>query len=205
MNRLLPLLGAAALLVAAPALAQYVYIDVNNDQVCNTSDVITDQTTSIDIWIDTDSNGDGSPATCIDGQGTPLNMLSYEFILHSRGNVSYGAYTNAISSFGTPFGEGSDGNDYHNGFGGGGAIELPGLHKLGTLVITVSPGTTPIIAAVPSNPNTAAWSTSFGSECPGQDVDFTIRLGAEFTSSCGPGAPTPVRATTWGAIKKIYK
>ena len=195
MKRMLLLLGAAAMLVAAPAFAQYVYLDTNGDMVCDASDVLTDASTSIDVWFDT----------------TPCNIFSYEFILSSNGNVTFGAYTNLMGTFTTPFGVASGGNDYRNGFGG--TVALPaGPYKVGTVAITVAPGTTPIVSVGISSSLSAGYYTAFGSECVGQDFDNTIKLGTmvgpgmgDFTSACGTAAPTPVRSTTWGAIKNIYR
>jgi len=205
MKRFILLLGVAAAVASAPASAQYIYIDANNDGVCTGAEAVSDQTTSIDIWLDTDSNQDGSTATCAIDPPTPLNMLSYEFIIHSRGNVTYGPWTNNIASFTTLLDSTFVGNDFHYARGGGGATEVPGLYKLGTLQITVAPGTTPAISLVPASTDFGVWMTSFGSECPGNDMIYSIRLGGEFTGVCGPGAPTPVRTTTWGAIKNMYK
>lgn len=192
MKRLLLLLGAAALLVAAPAFAQKVYLDTNGDGMCTTADVLTDAVTSVDVWFDTSFGG----GTC--------NMLSYEFILSSNGNVTYGAYTNMIPSFTTPFGAASGGNDYHNGFGGTTPLAA-GMYKVGTLAITVAPGTTPVINVVPATSLSGNYFTAFGSECPGNDFDNTLKLGSDFMDACGTTPGTPVRTTTWGAIKNIYK
>jgi hypothetical protein len=197
MKRLLLLLGAAAMLVAAPAFAQSVFLDTAPfDGVCNSSDVLSDASTSVDVWIDT----------------TPCDIFSYEFILSSNGNVTYGAFTNLMGTFTTPFGVASGGNDYHNGFGG--TIPLvAGPYKVGSVAITVAPGTTPVISVAASSTLSASFFTAFGSQsCNGQDFDNTIKLGAsvgpgmgDFTSACGTAAPTPIRSTTWGAIKNIYR
>jgi hypothetical protein len=201
MKRLLLLLGAAALLVAAPAFAQYVYLDSNGDGTCTTADVLTDASTWVDVWMVTNANRDGSPATC----SGPLTILSYEFILSSDGNVTYTGYTNEIAAFTTAFGAASGGNDYRNGFGG--AAPLPaGAYKLGRVAITVAPGTFPVISPASSTTLSASYFTAFGSECPGSEFDNTIKLGSDFMDLC---ATYPfgidVKATTWGAIKNIYR
>jgi hypothetical protein len=202
MKRLLLLLGAAALLVAAPAFAQYVYLDSNGDGVCTTSDVLTDASTFVDVWMVTNANRDGSTATC----SAPLTMLSYEFILSSNGNVTYTGYTNALAGlFDTPFGAASGGNDYRNGFGGIAPLAA-GARKVGRVAITVNPGTFPVISPAASTTLNAGYFTAFGSECPGLEFDNTIKLGSDFMDLCGT---TPfgiaVKATTWGAIKNIYR
>jgi hypothetical protein len=196
MKRLLLLLGAAAMLVAAPVLAQQVFLDTDGNGTCDASDVLTDASTSIDVWFDT----------------TPCNIFSYEFILSSNGNVTYGAYTNHMATFTTAFGAASGGNDYRNGFGG--TVPLAaGPYKVGTVAITVAPGTTPIVSVGVSTSLSGGYFTAFGSEsCVGEDFDNTIKLGTsigpgmgDFTAACGTAAPTPIRSTTWGAIKNIYR
>jgi hypothetical protein len=214
MQRLLLLLGTVALLVAAPAFAQYVFIDVDGDGDCDVNDVLNDTVTSIDIWIDTNHNAGGSTAVCGDGT-SPLNIFSYSLILRSRGNVTWGAYTNLIPAFTVhfPLAGSSNATDYYDGFGGVLADTLAaGPHKVGRLGITVAPGTTPLISPVASSPLDAGFFTAFGSECPGSEFDNTLKLGVlavngfgDFPVACGPGAPTATRATTWGVIKKLYR
>ena len=203
MKRLLLLLGAAALLVAAPAFAQYVYLDTNGDGVCNSSDALSDVSNSIDIWFDTDTNKDGTPAVCSDGM-TEMSIFSYEFILSSNGSVTYGAYTNLMPTMTIPFGMTSGGNDYHNGFGGTTNL-APGTYKVGTIAVTVAPGTNPIVSLAATTSLDANFFTAFGSFCPSPRFDSTIILGLDFMDPCGTAATTPVRSTTWGAIKNLYK
>ena len=118
MKRFLLLLGVAALLVAAPAFAQYVYFDTNGDGVCNSSDVLTSSNTSVDIYFDTNHDGSGNPTTCPTGEA--LSILSYEFIGHvsGSGTVTFGAFTNLQAGMTTNLGTGSNSTDYHTGFGG---------------------------------------------------------------------------------------
>ena len=100
--------------------------------------------------------------------------------------------------------DGNEYSDYHNGFGGT-TILAPGKYKVASLAITVAPGKTPVLAPVHTSPLDANFYTAFGSTCPGNSFDSTLKLGDEFGDSCGPGAPTATRATTWGAIKTIYR
>ena len=217
MKRLLPLLAAIALLVAAPALAQYVFVDVNGDGVCNASDVLSSSVTSVDIYFDTSVNRNGDPVLCAQDATQPDSIFSYEFILRQyggAGDVAYGVYTNLVPEFTTHFGTASDQFDFHTGYGGPGGPTgtlREGKYKVGTLMITVAPSTTPVLSPVSVSPLDANFFTAFGSPCFGADFDNTVKLGplagaapGDFTDACGPGAPTPNRATTWGAIKKIY-
>jgi hypothetical protein len=99
-------------------------------------------------------------------------------------------------------------SDYWIGFGGLTA-NPPGLYKLGTLAITVT--NTPQLSIVGSTTLNAVSNTSFGSQCIGNDGDNTMKLVGttngigDWTNVCGTAAPTPVRVTTWGAIKNLYK
>ncbi|MGE5176148.1 MAG: hypothetical protein ACM3JJ_07190, partial [Hyphomicrobiales bacterium] len=56
----LPLLFLAVLATATPATAQYVYVDTNGDGICDSNDALSYGTWTIDVWIDTARNGDGS-------------------------------------------------------------------------------------------------------------------------------------------------
>ncbi len=211
MKRFLLLLGAVAILVAAPAFAQYVYLDVNGDGVCNGNDILNSTITSVDVWFDTNHDAAGNPTTC--PSGDPLSIFSYEFILHQvgSGTVAYGAMTNDFPTATVNLGLGSNSTDYHNGFGGT-TIEPPGKYKVATLAITVTG--LPQLQVVPETSLSGTFLTAFGSSCPGLDFDGTIKLGpnpggttgpGDFTSACGTAPSTPVRTTTWGAIKNLYK
>lgn len=219
MKRLLLLLGAAALLVAAPAMAQYVWLDTNADGVCTSADVLTSSTTAVDIYFDPNHNAAGDLLTCPQDPSSPLDMISYEFILHASGSgtVTYGTYTDNAHNvvpggFATAFGETKGGADYHNGFGGNNTTPWNGGPiKVGTLTLTVTG--TPVLSVAESTPLNPVFYTAFGSECFGVDFDDTIKLGSaaevtagtrDFSDNCGTTASTPVRATTWGQIKSMY-
>lgn len=211
MKRFLLLLGVAALLVAAPAFAQYMYLDVNGDQVCNSSDALTSSVTSVDVWLNTNHNADGSLATCSDGT-SQMTINSYEFILHASGTgtVTFGTYANNQAGMATQVGPAGSGGttDYWIGFGGP-SPNPAGLYKLGTLAITVTG--TPQLSIVGTTSIMPVANTSFGSQCPGADFDNTLKLvgtingTGDWSNVCGTAAPTPVKVTTWGAIKNLYK
>ena len=211
MKRFLLLLGAVAILVAAPAFAQFVYLDTNGDGICNSSDVLTSANTSVDVWFDTNHDALGNPSTCPTGEA--LSIFSYEFILHQvgPGTVTYGALTNLQAAMTVNLGLGSNSTDYHNGFGGT-TIMPPGKYKVATLAITVT--SLPQLQLAAATSLNGTYLTAFGSECPGLDFDGTLKLGpnpagatgpGDFTSACGTATGTPVKTTTWGAIKNMYK
>ena len=211
MKRSLPALAAAAMLVAAPAFAQFVFFDVNGDGTCTSSDVLTSANTSVDVWFDTEHDSLGNTVTCPTGEA--LSIFSYEFIAHASGTgtVTYGALTNLKAAMTVNLGLGSNSTDYHNGFGGT-TIMTPGKYKVATLAITVTG--TPKLSLAPSTSLNGTYLTAFGSECPGLDFDGTMKLGpdpggaagpGDFTNHCDTSLPTPVSRTTWGVIKRMYR
>src|SRR6185295_2294350 len=77
----------ALMLLAPPAAAQYMYLDSNGNGIHDANDRMNKSTpTPVDIWLDTDSNRDGSAGPCEFGSG-PLDMSHYEFVLHSVGGT----------------------------------------------------------------------------------------------------------------------
>ncbi len=174
-----------ALLVATPASAQYVFLDVNGDGACDTTDVLTPATTSVDVWFVTNAGRDGSPIACADTH-YPMTFYSYEFILRALGSgtVTYGAYANLMPTMTTqvgPLGAGGSA-DYFTGFGGYTYL-APGAYRVGTLGVTVTGSPKLTFTTFTLMDETAI--TAFGSQCPGLDFDQTIQLGVDFTDACG--------------------
>jgi len=86
MKHCLLLLGViAALAIGAPAYSQYIYMDLNGDQVCTSADALTSSITAVDVWLDTNHNKDGTTATCVD-PSKPLDIFSYGVLIHSQGS-----------------------------------------------------------------------------------------------------------------------
>jgi len=175
---------SVALVLAPPATAQYLYLDSNGDGAHTAADVVSPTgSTTVDVWLDTNHNRDGSTATCVTGDGE-LTINSYEFILKAQhGTVTWGSFTNLMSAFTVNLGLASSGTDYHNGFGGG-TILSPGLYHLATLTITPTTGTPNIVVASSTSLN-GGYLTSFGSQCSGNDFDNTMKLGSEWTDVDG--------------------
>jgi hypothetical protein len=159
--------------------AQYLYLDANGDGVHTASDALSPGApTTIDVWIDTDSNRDGSPAVCPSGDGD-LTINSYEVILRAaNGTVAWGSFTNLQPDFVTSFGQSSSTTDLYAGFGGG-VILPPGLYHLATLQVSIASGT-PSLAVGSSTPLGSTFLTSFGSRCSGNDLDNTLKLGSDW-------------------------
>lgn len=201
MKHSLLLVAVVALVAfAAPAHSQYMFIDTNNDGVCDSNDTLTPSSTSVDIWLKTNMNKDGSPATCA-VSSAQLTINSYEFFVRSTGSMTLGAWSDAMSYPGS-FGDFTAGTDAYHGRSG--PQLAPGTYKLGSLAISgVSAGATlSIVAASSVNP---PGYTSFGSLCEGNDLDNTMKLGSDWNDVCGTASPTPITSTTWGHIKSIYK
>ena len=84
-NCLLLCVAVLALAVGVPASAQYMYLDENGDGVCTSDDIIDNTTTSVDVWLSTNKNGDGSDAFCATGEA--ISIFSYTFILRVEGSA----------------------------------------------------------------------------------------------------------------------
>jgi len=87
MKRSLLLLGViAALAIGAPAYSQYIFMDVNGDGACTSADILTSSTTTVDVWLNTNHNKDGTTVTCDSNPTQPLDMFSYSLLF--RRNVT---------------------------------------------------------------------------------------------------------------------
>lgn len=95
----------SALLVGSVAQAQTLYLDSNGDglnwyiELGNGNnalpDCVTEQTTSIDVYLVTDRNPDGSVVACASSTG-PLNFSSYQVILRHDGQVVVNGWTDNV-------------------------------------------------------------------------------------------------------------
>ena len=207
MKRLLPLLGVAALLVAAPAFAQYVFLDTDSTGTCTSSDVLTSANTAVDIWYDSSHNANGSTATCPQDGSATMSFNSYQIILHAAGSgsVTYNAFTD-FTGFDLHLGPTGLGGstDFVNAFVSTSGVGLsPGLHKAGRVFITVTG--TPTLSIATSTSLLPGANTALSSDCLGSSFDNSLKLGVDFTDACGTASPTPTKVTTWGAIKNLYK
>jgi len=202
-HALLLMAVVAGLGISGRAYSQYMFLDLNGDGVCDATDALSPTSVSIDVWLDTDTDLDGSPAACNTGTES-LTINSYEFFLHADGGpVTYGAWADSMV-FGTDFGTTSAFPDMYIGFGSG-TVMAAGLYKLGTLAISgVSASTNlSIIAASSVNPG---GFTAFGTSCIGNDFDNMYKLGSDWMDVCGTAynPPISITQTTWGAIKSRY-
>jgi len=210
---LLFLAVAAGLMVGAPAYSQYYFLDVNGDGLNSKTnpllpdDVLNSTKTSMDVYVVTDKNRDGSTAICSSAE--PFTINQYEFVLHTSGSgsVTFNAWADnmgftvglALCGDGTICTGGGDAWIAR----GSGTQLAPGKYKLGTVSITVTG--TPVVDIVTTTSLNGNAQTDFGSACDGANFDSLIRLGMDFTDADGTEPTTPVQPTTWGKIKKLYQ
>jgi len=215
MKKSLLLLGViAALAIGVPAYSQYIYMDVNGDGVCTSSDPLTSSSTAVDIYLNTNHNQSGTTAICDDGTGAALDMSSFDLIVHAAGtgSVTYNSFTPSTQITNAGFSQVNAltvaGNDAGVGYAISGiTFATPGLYKLGTLAVTVTG--TPVLTFLGTSPDPSipSFGTGFGSHCGGTDNPNTITLGIDFNDACGTAAPTATatESTTWGKIKQLYR
>jgi PKD repeat protein len=167
----------AALFVAAPAWAQHMYLDTNNDGVHTDADVVNPSgPTHVDVWLDTNHDRDGSPQTCNSHTGAPaadegspstsgLGFFGYDiFLVVSHGTVVWGEFEDKIGFEKLPNDELNTRNEtgiHITRFADLGDEKPAGRYKLGSMTVSVSAGT-PSIFFSPM----VGWDfSSFGTEC----------------------------------------
>lgn len=160
------------------APGQYLYVDTDGDGEHTDADVIhATGVTTLDLWIRTDSNRDGSGATCVTGDGE-LTITGYELNLRSNnGTVAWGAFTNRVTEFASNVGSAPSVTEFRGGATG---AELPpGSYLLATVLVSVASGT-PNLTIVPRTALPASFGTGFGSDCSGSEFTNTLRLGIDW-------------------------
>jgi len=209
MRKSLLLLGVlAALAIGAPAHSQYIFMDVNGDAANTTADLLTSSITAVDVYLDTNHNKDGTLKTCIQNASQPLDIFSYDMVIHSQGtgSISVNTYTNAASGFAVlnqlTVAGADAGVGYQAPIGGNLA---PGRYKLGTFGVTVTGTPRLTFIGLSSNASIPSFGTGFGTSCDASDFANTEVLGTDFFDGDGTSAGTPSSATTWGKIKQLYK
>ena len=174
------------LLFAAPASAQYMFLDTNGDGQHTSADVLAIGANAVNIYLDTNHNRDGSVATCdVDGT-SPLTIGAYYVNLQGT-NVTYSLLTNQMGAdFSTHFATSNPGNGtLQDGYGSSVAPKAEGLYKLASLTITASAGASVNIVDIIQGSNIVDF-TNFGTGqggCFGNDFDNTYKLS-------GPGGGT---------------
>jgi len=183
------LLCLAGAFSSSDTSAQYMYLDTDGDSASTTADLLDPvYPTTVNIWLVTNQNRDGSTALCAVGGGA-LTINSYEFIVKSdSGAVSWGSFENRMSAFTYHFQGASSPTELHEGYGSGSAL-APGRYLLATVEVTVLSGTPRL---VPSGTSSLSGSflTGFGSQCAGGENDNTLALGRDWMDVDGVGTGT---------------
>jgi hypothetical protein len=190
--------------LARPASAQFIWLDSNGDGINNTDDALNQDVgvpTTVDVYLDTAHNADGSDTVCDTGDGD-LTFNSYIFFLQvTNGTASWANFVNqqAGNGLGTSFGGEETATTFVRGFGGS-TIYPPGVYHLGTVDVTLLTNTggarldvVPITSGV-----TGGIPTSFGTACSGNNFGNTYWMGtpedvanlaADWTDEAGLGPP----------------
>jgi len=169
------------------ANAQYMFLDTNGDGAYTSADKLVAGSQTVNVYLNTNHNKDGSLATCdIDGV-SPLTINSYYVNLQGT-NVTYTLLTNDMgATFATHFATANPGDGtLQDGYGA--QNPLPeGLYKLAHLTITASTGAAVnIVANIPTSGVTDF--TSFGTGaggCFAQQFDSSYKLGEDWFDSDG--------------------
>jgi len=173
------------LLSSSPALAQYIYLDSNGDGIHTAADAVNPAgPTTMDIWLNTTANRDGTPTVCAVAPEQPLSIFGYTIDLHATGGtISWGTMLNRLPNPAIRFAHGSTATDFGDGYGLSSPFLPPGLYRLATLTISVASGT-PAIDFVNEISLTSDVNT-FGSACYASDFDNTMTLGRDWFDADG--------------------
>ena len=208
MKKSLLLLGVlAALAIGAPAYSQYIFMDVNHDAVNTTADLLTSSITAIDVYQDTNHDKNGTLKTCAQNASEPLDIFSYDMVVHlsGSGSVTFNSYTNAASGFQLLNPLTVAGPDAGVGYTApAGGNLAPGRYKLGTFNVTVTGSPVLTFIGLSNNPSIPSFGTGFGTSCDASTYANTEVLGTDFFDGDGTSAGTDTQSTTWGKIKQLY-
>lgn len=164
---------------AAPAQAQYMYMDSNGDGVHTSADVVSPRdTTWVSLWLITDRNRDGSFVQC-KPMGT-ASFFGYRAILEALdGTVNWGTFVRDPSIGWQALGE-EPADSLHYVVGCFPAAVMPaGKYCLGRVPITVRHGT-PEVRIGHVCPVHRQQYTKFLSNCNGWRVPMERTLGGEW-------------------------
>jgi hypothetical protein len=222
LNRCLPWLVVALSLVLVPsgASGQYLYLDINRDQVCDEFDYTTFEGVA-DVYVDTAHNYDYTEALCSPSES--LFVTGYQVLIRAHcGGLTVQSWSNELPGFDAdPVRFENDEYILVSAKTSLSSGLAPGRYKLGTLSYKYWPPHDVCpwlgIAAAGASPGDPWW-TGFTTVCPGSDGDHVHRLGVDFFETCGTcyicdpwgGDPdrcptTAVESTTWGRIKRTYR
>ncbi|HKQ19439.1 MAG TPA: T9SS type A sorting domain-containing protein [Candidatus Eisenbacteria bacterium] len=194
MKRTSGLLATLVLLLATQALpvrAQYLYLDANGDGQNDEADRMSAGPTTLDLWIRTDQNRDGSPVICTADMDSPVSINAYVVNLSVvNGTVSWDSYAN-LMTWQTALASAQSPTALQKYYAGAIFLE-PGAYKFATLTVSPTDGNPSIqISATTLFPG--GLPTALGSTCPGADFDNTLKLGLDWFDADGVG---PASETT---------
>jgi len=207
-----PLRAACALLAAlwawcaAPAVsAQTLYMDVNGDGRGDAADVLGPEVSSVDIYLDTTHDADGTAEVCRMDED-PLTICSYTFIVEwdagpGGGSLSYGAWSDNMG-FTVPAGGMESGRMFWIARAAPYFL-APGRYMLGSLRVKVTG--TPVLRFLSTTTADNTAMTSFGSQCGGRDFDNTMKLGSDFVDARGTSPADDGNRTVWSTVKELYR
>ena len=154
------------------------YLDTNGDGIHTDADVVQPTgVTSVDVWLQTNANRDGSPVTC--PTGGELDAWSFEFILHAvDGTVRWVAFANNPPN-GVLIGQNSDSTEFDTGVGTMAAL-APGTHRIANLTVEVARGTPSLLILPTPTSLSESGETAFGTTCAGPQGDHTYLLGRDW-------------------------
>ena len=190
--------------IAPVASAQNLFLDTNGNGIRDSGDALESTgPTTIDIWLETDRNRDGTPAICQADPATGLTINSYTVAFDVLGGtVRWGPMYNRLPFTDRPvcfatYEDTTNSTSYHNGWGWRDILP-PGRYLLATMTVEATSGR-PSITVVPYRRLTPSDWTSFGTKCEGSDFDNTHRLGHEWRDAQGLGPPQGYAGGTYEA------
>lgn len=210
-RRLLALSAFALLALAGPVRAQYMWLDSNGDGINDAADCLNDIgiPTTVDVYIDTAHNKDGSAAICDNGPGT-MYIYNYNFCVKlTNGTAAFGGYLNLLKSATISHGADSSSTAYAHGWGSP-TLNPPGIYQLARFTVTLLSNTAPgaVLNIVGDNgvSTLSCYPTMFGSDCYGLDYDNEYKLGpnsygsTDWTGTAGLRSPNNAAAAPVGAV-----
>jgi hypothetical protein len=166
----------------------YMYMDTDGDGVFTSADRLQPNgtPTTVNVWVNTNHDKDGSLAACDTGDGDLATWNSYAVIIGATGGtVAFGTPTNQVPTFtipSTPFG--ANGTELKFGQATG-IPEAGGLKLMFTMTVTGASGS-PALTFLPVGLLGPDY-TSFGTSCTGLDFDNTYKLGSDWFNADGAG------------------
>ncbi len=199
------------LALAGSARAQYMWLDSNGDGINDATDVLNPVgvPTTVDVYLDTAHNKDGSAAICDTGDGA-MYIWNYNVCVKlTNGTASFGGFLNYLKSALTTHGADSTSTVYAHGWGGS-FLNPPGIYHLASFTVTLlsstAPGATLNIVGDNGLSTLACYPTMFGTQCSGLDFDNEYKLGpnsygtTDWTNTAGLLSPN---TTTAGPVSGV--